>query len=256
MRQPETPLTDNPNNNMNSPQTDPFAQTPPQTASPQLTVLPAPAASKPVEGQTSKIPQPVRKLTRNGRIARLPYLERDMVNRMLRNNIAHGLIVEALREHEIRVTVRNVSNWKTRGGYNEWCREQDRALDTRLRQDNLLEFLRKSEASQLPEIGLQLAATQLSEFFLNPETQQQLAASPEKHARTVAILCRLASQIHTLQKYRDACAKELGYNCNPERIKRKEEADVEITRSVYSAEKLGGNINESDVAHRNYIPKK
>ena len=30
-----------------------------------------------------------------------------------------------------------VSNWKTRGGYREWCLEQDRALETRLLQDNL-----------------------------------------------------------------------------------------------------------------------
>jgi len=45
----------------------------PQSNPPQLQVLPAPK-SKP--------------RARNGKIARLPYPERDMVNRMLRNNIA------------------------------------------------------------------------------------------------------------------------------------------------------------------------
>ena len=80
-----------------------------------------------------------------------------MVNRMLRNNIPHETIRQALEEHEIRVTVRNISNWKTRGGYHDWCREQDRALETRLLQDNLTEHLRKTDASQLPEVGLQLA---------------------------------------------------------------------------------------------------
>src|SRR5437867_1480355 len=114
---------------MSSPQNQALAQTQPETASPQLTVLPPAAGSKPVENQASKIPQPARKLSRNGKIAHLPYLERDMVNRMLRNNLPHSAIVAALEEHGFRVTVRNVSNWKTRGGYKEWCLEQDRALE-------------------------------------------------------------------------------------------------------------------------------
>ena len=221
---------------------------------PNLAVLP-PAASNPVEDPASKIQAPARKVSRNGKIARLPYPERDMVNRMLRNNLPYSNIVGALEEHGIRVTERNVSNWKTRGGYKEWCVEEDRAVQTRLRQDNLLEFLRKNDASQLPEIGLQLAATHLSEFFLKAEAQQQLTTNPEKHARTIAVLCRLASQIHTLQKYRDDCAKELGSKFNPERIKRENEEQMELTRNVYSAEKLGETIHEHDIPHRNYIPK-
>jgi hypothetical protein len=36
--------------------------------------------------------------TRNGKVARLPYAVRDMLNRMLRNNIPHSQIVDALDE--------------------------------------------------------------------------------------------------------------------------------------------------------------
>ena len=36
--------------------------------------------------------------TRNGKIARLPKLERDMVNRMLQNNLPYPAIVGALDE--------------------------------------------------------------------------------------------------------------------------------------------------------------
>src|SRR6059058_5762274 len=96
---------------------------------PQLQVLPAPKA---------------RPRARNGKIARLPYPERDMVNRMLWNNIPYSIIVGALEEHGIRVTERNVSNWKTRGGYKEWCAEQEQALEIRLLQDNLTDHLRKN----------------------------------------------------------------------------------------------------------------
>src|SRR5438093_5810988 len=145
---------------------------------PQFHVLPAPKAKR---------------RARNGKIARLPYPELDMVNRMLRNNIPYSKIVGALEEHGIRVTERNVSNWKTRGGYREWCAAQDRALEIRLLQDNLTECLRKHEASQLPEVGLQLAATHLSQFLLSPEAEQQLVADPKAYSRTVATLCRLTS---------------------------------------------------------------
>src|SRR5262245_36032773 len=192
---------------------------------------------------------------RNGKIARLPYLERDMVNRMLRNNIAASRIKDALDEHGYTVTQRNISNWKTRGGYRDWCIEQDRALETRLLQDNLTEHLRKSDASQLPEVGLQLAATELSQYFLKPETRQQLATDPEKFARTIAILCRLTRQIFNLQKHRDEAAKELSYKYNPERIKRQTEEELESIRETFSAADVGEGPDDPITPHRNYLPK-
>jgi hypothetical protein len=196
-----------------------------------------------------------RKVSRNGKIARLSKPLRDLVNLMLQNNIPNPKIVGALDEHGIRVTARNVSNWKTRGGYEEWRIEHERALEKRIRQDNLTDYLRTHEATQLPEVGLQLAATQLSEFFLKPETEQQLATNPEKFARTISNLCRLTRHLHLLQKYRDDSARELGHESNPERVKRDIEDGLEITRHVYSAKKLGQTVHEPDIPHRNFLPK-
>jgi hypothetical protein len=193
--------------------------------------------------------------TRNGKIARLPCLVRDMVNRMLRNNIPHPKIVDALDEHGITVTQRNVSNWKTRGGYREWCAQQDQALETHLSQDNLIGHLRTTDATQLSEVGLQLAATQLSQLFLKQDASKQLTADPEKFSTAVNALCRLNRQLYRLQKYRDDSARELGYKHDPERLKREAEKDLEITRNVYSAAKLGQSIHEPDIPHRNFIPK-
>jgi hypothetical protein len=90
---------------------------------------------------------------RHGKIARLPCPERDMANRMLRDNIPYSKIVGALDDLGIEVTERNVSNWKTRGGYHDWRVEQDRAVDARLLQDNLTEYLRRNDATELPEVG-------------------------------------------------------------------------------------------------------
>ena len=200
-------------------------------------------------------PTTPRKVSRNGKIARLPHPVRDMVNRMLRNNIPHSKISEALTEHGVTATPRNISNWKTRGGYRDWCAEQDRAVETRLFQDNLLEHLRTTDASQLSEVGLQLVATQLSQFFLKQDVREQLTTDPEKFSTAINVLCRLTRQLHRLQKYRDDSARELGYKHNPERLKREIEKDLESTRNTYSAEKLGQTIHDHDIPHRNFISK-
>jgi hypothetical protein len=226
---------------------------------PQIAVLPRPTAPQP-PGSGSPIETPAAterrsaKKVRNGKIARLPKPERDMVNRMLQNNLPYRAIVGALDEIGIRVTPRNVSNWKTRGGYREWCLEQEHALQVRLRQDNLTDYLRTRDASEVPEVGLQLAGTSLSEFLTTPEARQQLASDPDKYFRMVATLCRLTNQVHTLQKYRDDSAKQLGYKHDPERIKREDEECLESVRKTYSS-KIGEGPKDPDIPHRNYMPK-
>jgi hypothetical protein len=178
-----------------------------------------------------------------------------MVNRMLRDGIPDKKIAAALEEHGYNVSVRNISNWKTRGGFKEWCVEMDRALEIRLAQDNLTEYLRKNDASQLPEVGLQIAATRLSQFLLSPEGQKLLTEDPQAYARAVASLCRITTQIHTLQKYRDDSAKELGRQHNPELIKREDENSAELTRKIYSAVSVGERPGDPVITRRNYLPK-
>jgi hypothetical protein len=117
------------------------------------------------------------------------------------------------------------------------------------------ERLRNLDASQLPEIGLQTAATHLSRFFLKPETRQQLATNPEKLAPTISLICRLSRHIQALQKYRDDSAKELGHKHNPLRIKNEIEKGVEITPDVYSSCIPDNAPIEPEVSHRNFIPK-
>jgi hypothetical protein len=213
---------------------------------PDISVLPPPAP-EPARASRPK--------ARNGKIARLPKLERDLVNLMLQNNLAHSKIVDALSEHGIRVSERNVFNWKTSGGYKEWAAEHNQAISLRLHQDNLTEYLRKNDAGELPEIGLQQAATQLSEFFLKPEARQQLATDPQAYSRAVAMLCRLARQIHVLQKHRDDSAKALGYRHDPIRIKRQREKCLENTRDVYSSFIPENAPVDPVIPHRNFIPR-
>src|SRR2546423_770635 len=152
-----------------------------------------------------------------------------MVNRMLYHNIPYAKIVGALDELHIKATQRNISNWKTRGGYKEWCVEQERQLQLSVIQDHLTDYLRKNDASQLPEVGLQVAATQLSSMLLQPETAQQLADDPKKYSEVVDMLCRLAIQINALQKDRDQAVKKASIRGTSEHFKREDEIAVEQT---------------------------
>jgi hypothetical protein len=191
-----------------------------------------------------------------GKIARLPGVWRDMVNRMLRNNIPYGRIVGALDEHGIKVTERNISNWKTWGGYHEWCLAQDHAAALHVHQDNLLTLLRRDNASEIPEVGLQVAATRLSEFFLTPEADQLLASDPAEYRRRAAHLAQLTAQINNLQKYRDDSSRKASFRYDPERNRRELEAEVEITRNTYSSTiSPNARAKDPDTPHHNYLPK-
>jgi len=198
--------------------------------------------------------QSSRRNVRNGKIARLPKLHRDMVNRMLQNNIPHSKIVKALDEFDIFVTERNISNWRTRGGYQEWCLEQERALQLSHMQDHLTDHLRKNDAQQIPEVGLQVAATQLSSLLLNPDAVRQLTAEPEKYSKVVDMLCRLSTHIQTLQKDRNEAVKLASNRTTAEYMKREKENEIDMVRQTYSAEYSGKTAYDPDIPHRNELP--
>jgi hypothetical protein len=149
-----------------------------------------------------------------------------MVNRMLMNGAPYKNIVAALSEADVSVTERNISNWAT-GGYLEWRMEQEHVLQNRLDQDHLLDFLRRDDAAELPEVGLQAAATRLSQVLL-----QKLAGAqdPEAHidsySRMVDLLCRLNREIAATQKLRDDSRRTLGKHHDPALVKNHEELEV------------------------------
>src|SRR5689334_278260 len=103
---------------------------PPVSSSEAVSIINA----KPLTVATSS---PARRTRRKGRIASLPKLQRDVVNRMLWNGIPYKNIVEALHDAGYSINERNVSNWAT-GGYLEWRLEQEAVLQNRLDQDHLL----------------------------------------------------------------------------------------------------------------------
>ena len=174
------------------------------------------------------------KSRRRGRVASLPKVPRDMVNRMLWNGVPYKNIVAALDENGFTATERNISNWAT-GGYLEWRFEQDLALQNRLNQDHLVDHLRRDDASELPEVGLQAAATRLSQILLQKTANaDDVEANLGSYSQMVGMLCRLTHQLTELQKQRDDSRRSLGPAHNPNRIKEEEQMSAIEFERYYS----------------------
>src|SRR2546428_7161958 len=171
------------------------------------------------------------KARRTGRIACLPKIPRDMVNRMLSNGVPYKNIVAALDEGGFPVTERNISSWAT-GGHLERRFEQDLVLQNRLDQDQLVDHLRRDDASELPEVGLQAAATRISQILVQ---KTACAADVEANIGTfsemVDVLCRLNREIAIMQKQRDDSRRTLGPAYAAARVKNEDQlAAIEFER--------------------------
>jgi hypothetical protein len=197
---------------------------------------------------------PLGQRMRNGKIARLPKLERDMVNKLLHNHVPYSKIVWALAERNITVTERNVSNWRTRGGYKEWCAEQQNQLRLAHLQDHLTDYLRKHDAQQLPEVGLQVASTQLTSLLMNPQTAAPFLADPNKFARIVDALDKCSVRLNELQKDRYDNVRRASTRGTVPYLRHEEGKDVASIREIASAEKLAASAYEHNVPNRNDLP--
>src|SRR5436309_1086756 len=104
---------------MNDPQ-NPYNYQSPSTPRPVPVAPTPPPAPAALNGNGAPVAQSDAENSRrrNGIIARLPKLERDMVNRMLSDGVPYTRIVAALDEIGYEVSERNISNW-AQGGYQD-----------------------------------------------------------------------------------------------------------------------------------------
>jgi hypothetical protein len=170
-----------------------------------------------------------------------------MVNRMLWNGVPYKNIVAALDDAGFTLIERNISNWAT-GGYVEWRLEQEAVLENRLNQDHLLDFLRRDDAPELPEVGLQAAATRLSQVLL-----QKLARSDDPEAnldnfsRLIDLQCRLNREITATQKARDDSRRTLGKEYDPVLVKDVDQLGAIETERSYSNPYPGSKLEKPAV---------
>ena len=170
---------------------------------------------------------------RNGLVARLPKPQRDMVNRMLLNSVPYKNIAAALDNLGFTLSERNISNWAT-GSFLDWRLQNEHALSTLLDQDHLTDHLRRDDATDLAEVGLQAAATRLSQLLLRQSAADDLENRLPSFALLVGLLCRLTREINTLQNQRDASRRALGEHHDPARLKEMEEVSTLETERDFS----------------------
>src|SRR5215471_733653 len=143
---------------------------------------------------------------RNGKVASLSKPHRDLVNQMLEDGAAYSDISAALAQLGFQVSPRNISNWY-RGGYQDWLQFQVRLDTTSLQQDALLDLLRTENSTDLPEVGLQLAVTQLSQLLLaNSLCPQPTETQANHYLRLANSLSRITRQLIALQQRREDAA--------------------------------------------------
>jgi hypothetical protein len=201
---------------------------------PVLTLQPTAHSQPPTFIETKPVATQPHKARRKGRVASLPKVQRDMVNRMLWNGVPYKNIAAALDEAGFTISERNISNWAT-GGYLEWRYEQDLVLDNRLNQDHLIDHLRREDASELPEVGLQAAATRLSQILVQKAARaDEVEANLGAFSQMVDLLCRLNREIGLLQKHRDDSRRTLGRAHDPARLKDEEQFSAIQHERFYS----------------------
>src|SRR5215471_8331356 len=152
---------------------------------------------------------------RNGKVASLSKPHRDLVNQMLEDGAAYSDISAALAQLGFQVSPRNISNWY-RGGYQDWLQLQERLETTSLQQDALLDLLRTENSTDLPEVGLQLAVTQLSQLLLaNSLCPQPTETQANLYLRLANSLSRITRQLIALQQRREDAAYDSGPDDDP-----------------------------------------
>ena len=148
---------------------------------------------------------------RTGKIARLPYDFRTIVNTMLRDGEPYANIIQFLHETPgVDVNDQNLTNW-SQGGHQDWLKEQARLEEMKAKREFAMEIVKQNDGSKLHEANLHLAASQIYDVLtdFDPERLKALLdEKPENYANIVNALGKLSKSNVELQKYKDAVAEQ------------------------------------------------
>ena len=151
-----------------------------------------PATSDPGKSKTKT----QKRATRNGNVARLPKAIRDQLNQMLLDGVPYPQIIQRLGEPAHSLSTKNISTWKTKGGFAEFLIEQQRRDQCRLRNEllqNLATEQPGTEAYQAaPKIAVALACEALIDFGRDT-LQRALKENPLNAFRLLNAMARMLS---------------------------------------------------------------
>lgn len=160
-------------------------------------------------------------MARTGKIARLPKSLRDQVNLALRDGATASRVIELLTAAKAGGATngdgseidlpndQNITNWRE-GGYAEWCKEQERLDDMRIKREFAMDVVKQNEGGKIHEAGLNLAASQIFEVLQDFDIaalKERLAEDPENFIGVVRALSGITKEAREFEKYREFVAE-------------------------------------------------
>jgi hypothetical protein len=150
---------------------------------------------------------------RTGKIARLPYEVRTVVNIKLRDGRPYAEIIDyiASEGHGKDFNEQNLTNW-SQGGHQDWLKEQARLEEMKAKREFAMEIVKANDGSKLHEANLHLAASQIYDVLTDfdpARLKALLDEKPENYAAITNSLAKLSKGAMEVQKYRDANERAL-----------------------------------------------
>lgn len=133
--------------------------------------------------------------TGNGKIARLPEKLRDQLNQSIADGVPHHEILKGLGEHGKGITDRNVSNWKTHGGYERWLEHRDTKAALSITRGEAADLAAEKPAAPLQDASRSLASAQIYEMlrlFDTSNLRSALASKPQLYLHLINSVSRLS----------------------------------------------------------------
>src|SRR5260370_6822433 len=144
----------------------------------------------------------------NGKIARLPKVLRDQVNRMLDDGGPYKAIDEKLEQSTdpplpYKLLEINISRWKD-NGYQRYLRHQEWRDQLRILRENGSDMSELTDGPKFQETLVQIALTEIFRVL----QQGELKPDSLNYIRLFNALARLNREALSLRKYNDLLAKD------------------------------------------------
>jgi hypothetical protein len=144
----------------------------------------------------------------NGKVARLPKVLRDQVNRMLDDGFSYKAIIEKLEQSAdpplpYKLLEMNISRWKD-NGYQHYLRHQEWRDDLRILRESGSEMNEFADGSKFQETLVQIALTEIFRVL----QQRELKSDSLNFIRLFNSLARLNREALGLRKCNDLLAKQ------------------------------------------------
>src|SRR5258706_4951070 len=145
--------------------------------------------------------QPSTSRKRVGKIAQLPKIQRDLINRLLDDGSTYKIIEEDMAKQDVSLNAENISNW-FQGGYQDYLQHGDWLAQMSALRENAGDFL-QSDDLKFHQAIIQVAVTQIFKSL----KAEKLNDDPANHTRMLNSLCRLSREALGLRKYENTCAQ-------------------------------------------------